>query len=315
MNRGGLDMLSFVFFMLFIIIFIAGMTILRTGLFNLSANKLRFWLAKLTDRPWKGLIAGAIITVILQSSSAVMVITIGLISARIISFPASIGIILGTNIGTTVTTEIITFQIDSILVALVIVGAFLSLWSHKNVRSIGFILFGIAAVFISMNGFKHLAYPLTTIPLIEEFIQLMNESHLSSVVVGTIVTGIIQSSTALIGIVMGFLSSGMMQLNTGIALMLGANIGTCVTAYLASIGAGKDAKLCAYAHIWLNVLGVILFFPFIDHLAYYVALTTNKIDVQLAHSSVIFNVLSSLVVLPFAHSFGNFILTIHTKRR
>lgn len=304
-------MLPFILFTVFLLVFIFGMTILRAGLFNISANSLQTWMTKLTDKPWKGFIVGIVITIILQSSSAVMVITIGLISARIITFPQTIGIILGTNIGTTVTAEIITFNIDSWLIPLVILGAFLSLWRHKNIRSIGYVLFGIAAVFISMNGFKALSIPLTSIEYIDSTIDRMNESHIISILVGAIITGIIQSGTALLGIVMGFLSEGIIHLNTGIALMLGANIGTCTTAFIASIGAGKESRLCAYAHIWLNVLGVIVFFPFINILGNYMALTTERLDVQLAHASVLFNVISSLIVLPFAQQFAKFILNVH----
>lgn len=307
-------MLLILYFGIFLFVFIAGMAILRIGLFNLSARTMQTWLTKLTDKPWKGLLIGTIITAILQSSSAVMVITIGLIAARIITFRRSIGIILGTNVGTTVTTEIITLNIDAFLAPLVILGAILSLWTNKNIRSSGFILFGIAAVFISMNGFKLLAAPLMSIDFVQNIIVMMQESYFISIICGAIVTAIIQSSTALVGIVMGFLNGDIIGLNTGIALMLGSNIGTCMTAYLAAIGSGKEARLCAYAHIWLNIFGVILFFPFIDFLANTMSLTTDQIDVQLAHASVIFNVISSLVVLPFADLFGKFILSVHSPR-
>lgn len=306
-------MLLLLLFGVFLIVFIAGMTILRIGLFNLSARTMQSWLTKLTDQAWKGLIIGTVITAILQSSSAVMIIAIGLISARIITFRQSIGIILGTNIGTTVTTEIITLNIDLILVPLVLVGTFLSLWANKNIRSFGFILFGIGAVFISMNGFKYLAEPLMNVSSLETIFILMKDSTLLSVVLGAIVTAIIQSSTALTGIAMGFLNSNAIELKTGIALMLGSNIGTCMTAYLAAVGSGKEARLCAYAHIWLNVIGVALFFPFIESLSNFASQMTLKADVQLAHASVLFNVISSLVVLPFANHFATFILKLHNR--
>ncbi|MBA4535879.1 Na/Pi cotransporter family protein [Bacillus aquiflavi] len=306
-------MLYFFMFILFLFLFIFGMTVLRTGLFNLSAQSLRSWLTKLTDKAWKGLIVGTIITMVLQSSSAVMVITIGLISAKMISFPQSIGIILGTNIGTSVTTEIITFNIDPFLIPLFVLGAALLLSNHSRICSIGLSLFGIAAVFTAMRGFKKLADPLASLPFVTQIFQLIDHNHFLSVIVGSFITAIIQSSTALTGIVMGFLSSAALNVDTGIALMLGSNIGTCMTAFIASIGAGREAKLCAYAHIWLNILGVILFFPFINHLTVFTSLATDQLDVQLAHSSVIFNLISSLIVLPFAHRFGKFILAIHKK--
>ncbi|WML50657.1 Na/Pi symporter [Neobacillus sp. PS3-34] len=126
-------------------------------------------------------------------------------------------------------------------------------------------------------------------------------------------TAIIQSSTAMTGIAMGFLTAGILDLESGIAIMLGANIGTCITALVASIGSGEEAKLAAYAHIWLNVFGVLAFIPLIRPLAELAPDLAVSKDVQLAHISVIFNVAVSLVMLPFANRFGHFILKVHKK--
>lgn len=298
-------------FCILICIFIFGMTLLRTGLFNVSADSLKNLILKLTDTPWKGLLVGTIITGVLQSSSAVMVITIGLISARMLTFRQSIGIILGTNIGTTFTTEIITFKIDSLLIPMAVIGSVFMLFKSQKLRSIGFIFLGIASVFSAMSGFEYLAGPLASLPLIEESIIKLNDSYFYSVITGTVITAIIQSSTATTGIIMGFLSSNILSIGSGIAIMLGSNVGTCLTAFIASIGGGKDSKLCAYAHIWLNVMGVVVFFPFIEHLAILASTLANQPDVQLAHISVVFNVISSLLVIPFADRFGRFITKLH----
>jgi phosphate:Na+ symporter len=316
MKAGGTkDMLYIILFILFILLFIFGMTIMRFGLFNLSADKLRDWLIKLTSTPFKGMLTGTFITALLQSSTAVMVITIGLISARIMTFPQSIGIILGTNIGTTFKTELITFNLDAILVPLAIGGAFLIFFKSKKIRSIGMLLFGIAAVFTAMKGFELLAHPLTSMRFINKFILSINDNVLLSLLTGTIITAIIQSSTAMTGIAMGFLSAGLLQLDAGIAIVLGANIGTCITAIIASIGGGKESRLAAYAHVWLNVFGVLLFIPLIPFLSEKAFLLASQKDVQLAHISVIFNVVTSILVLPFATKFGEMILYIHGKRR
>lgn len=307
-------MLYILLFVLCILIFIFGMTIIRFGLFNLSANKLKTWLIKLTSTPLKGMLTGTFITALLQSSSAVMVITIGLISARIMTFPQSIGIILGTNIGTTFKTELITFDIDAVLVPFAIIGAILILFPNKKARSIGMLLFGIASVFTAMKGFERLAEPLTSMNVIHQFILSINDNILMSLLTGTVITAIIQSSTAMTGITMGFLTAGLLQLDAGIAIVLGANIGTCITAIIASIGGGKESKLAAYAHVWLNVFGVLLFIPLIPLLTENAPLLAARKDVQLAHISVIFNVVSSLLVLPFATKFGEMILFLHDRR-
>ena len=306
-------MLYILLFILCILVFIFGMTIIRFGLFNLSANKLKTWLIKLTSTPFKGMLTGTFITALLQSSSAVMVITIGLISARIMTFPQSIGIILGTNIGTTFKTELITFDIDRILVPLAISGALLILFKNKKARSIGMLLFGIASVFTAMKGFELLAQPLTVMPFINKFILSINDNIVLSLLTGAVITSIIQSSTAMTGIAMGFLTAGLLQLDAGIAIVLGANIGTCITAVIASIGGGRESRLAAFAHVWLNVFGVLLFIPLIPFLTENAKLLASQTDIQLAHISVIFNVATSLIVLPFATKFGEMILFLHDR--
>ncbi|WP_338469439.1 Na/Pi symporter [Niallia sp. XMNu-256] len=301
-------------FILLVGLFILGMSMLRYGLFHLSGETLKSWLTRTTDVPWKGFLVGILITCLLQSSSAVMIITIGLISARILTFPQSIGIILGTNIGTTITTELITFNIQSLLIPLIILSIVLLFLKKKKFQSIGLVLLGISFVFIAMDGFEFLALPLREFGVIDRFISSMNDSLLLSVIAGIVITAIIQSSTATTAIIMGFLSAGSMELATGIAILLGSNIGTCVDAFLASIGGGREARLTAYAHIWLNLIGVLAFYPFIGALAELGPSLANKTEVQLAHISVLFNVICSLSVLPFAEGFGKLIIRIHGRK-
>ncbi len=306
-------MLYLLLFIFCILLFIFGMNIIRIGLFNISANKLKTWLIKLTNTPFKGMLTGTFITALLQSSTAVMVITIGLISARIMTFPQSIGIILGTNIGTTFKTELITFDIEAAIAPLAIIGALFLCIHNKKIRSIGMLILGIASVFTAMKGFEFLAQPLTSLPFIHRSLLSLNGSILMSILTGAIMTTIIQSSTAMTGIAMGFLTAGLLKLDAGIAIMLGANIGTCITAIIASIGGGQEAKLAAYAHVWLNVIGVLLFIPLIPTLTALAPQIANHKDVQLAHISVIFNVVTSLIFLPFATRFGQMILFLHKK--
>jgi phosphate:Na+ symporter len=304
-------MLYIILFFLLIGVFIMGMTVLRSGLFQLSGEKFRILLEKVTSSPFKAMIVSIIVTAMLHSSSAVMVITIGLISAGMLTFPKSIGIILGTNIGTTFTTEIITFNIDQFLVPMAVFGAALMLFKDIKIKSSGYILFGMSAVFIAIKGFEFLSDPLTGLPFVENMLLMLNGSHFFSIIFGAILTALIQSSTAMTGITMGFLSGDVLSIDTGIAIMLGANIGTCITGYLASVGAGVESRLCAYAHIWLNVVGVTVFYPLIDWMSSLTMVATASPDVQLAHASLLFNVVSSLLVLPFSEQFGKWILFVH----
>jgi len=291
------------------------MYLLRAGLYNLSADTMKRWLVNLTDTTWKGFLLGIVITALLHSSSAVMIITIGLVAARILTFTQSIGIILGTNIGTTITAEIITFNIESTIIPMAIIGAILFFIKKSNYHNTGSILLGMSAVFGAMWGFETLAKPMKDMAYVKDLLLTLDNNLFYAVLAGAILTAIIQSSTATTGIIMGFLSAGTMNLDTGIAILLGANIGTCVDALVASIGSGREGKLTAFAHTWLNILGVAAFYPFIGLLANLGEFLSSQPDVQLAHISVIFNIIVSLIVLPFAGPFGKLILKIHDRKQ
>lgn len=311
--RGG-DMLYIGLFVGLVGSFLLGMTWLRVGLFNISGKAMEQWLKKVTSTPIKGMIIGIIMTAILQSSSAVMVITVGLVAARVLSFPQTIGIILGTNIGTTFTLEFLSYDLSSIIIPFLLSGLLFLLFKHEKIKSLGFILTGFAIIISAMRAFEWLATPLTQLDLVQKVLYLMNDHIFFGFLFSIFLTACIQSSTVMTGIAMSFLSAGIFPLETGIVIMLGANIGTCITGLLASIGAGEEARLTAYAHIWLNVVGAISFIPFIPYLADFSQSLTANIETQLAHASVIFNVVCSILVLPFATKFGRFIIRLHGKK-
>lgn len=295
--------------------FLLGMTWMRIGLFNLSGSAIEKGLRKATGTPLTGMIAGIAMTAVLQSSSAVTVIAVGLVSARILTFPQTIGIILGTNIGTTITLEFFTFDLSNIIIPLLLLGFVLQFFRKVAYKSTGFILLGIGTIFASMNGFEWLSGPLAQVEYIEKFVILMGNFRPLAFLTGTILTALIQSSTVMTGIAMSFLSANIFSLDTGIAIMLGSNIGTCATALLAGIAAGREARLTAYAHMWLNIGGALLFLPLIPVLAEFSRMLTSNPGTQLAHASVVFNVACSLLVLPFANRFGMLITKIHGNRR
>lgn len=301
----------FSLFAVFITIFLFGMVVMRTGLINLSQDKLKETLMSATDTPVKGLLVGTIATAILQSSSAVMVMTVGLVAASYLTFKQSIGIILGTNIGTCLTTEIIAFDLTSTIIPLLIIGV-IGLNTKKHILyCLGCVSFGLGCIFIAMQGLEKLAYPIASFPFAYNFLQLTNEHNLIAVAVGTVLSALIQSSTATTAITMGFMNDHLLSLPAGIGIVLGANIGTCLTAFLASVGASRPAKLVAFAHIWLNIFGVIVFFPFIGWLGSVSASLTTLPNLQLAHAGTIFNIISSLAVLPFVGIFSRFIIQLH----
>ncbi|MBU9712052.1 Na/Pi symporter [Evansella tamaricis] len=301
----------FSLFAIYIALFLFGMTVMRQGLLHLQEKKMSNWLKNAVDSPFKSLIMGTAVTAVLQSSSAVMIMTVGLVAAGIIPFRHSIGIILGANIGTVVTLEIIAFDLTWLIFPLLIIGIPLLFTRSQLLFCVGCLLFGFSSILIAIHGFETLAYPLSSLSLIYDWLLSTNESKLLAVSVGIIMSAIIQSSSAVTAIAMSFMNEEFLNLPSGIAIMLGANIGTCMTAWLASVGGSKESKLTAYAHIWLNLLGVILFFPFIHYFAVWINYIATVPSVQLAHSAMIFNLLSSFIILAFIDKFAKFIQWIH----
>ncbi len=306
------ELLLFIFY---IIIFLCAMAILRHGLLNLTGDALRDRIQRVAATPVKGFFTGMFFTALLQSSSAVMVMTVGLVSVGGLTFQQSIGIILGSNIGTTITAEFMTFSLERWIFPGIFAGFILVLTGRRILRHTGFALMGLFLIFFAIGGFTSLAEPLSGYPFFSMLLASVEDHLLFAVFTGALITALIHSSTATIGIAMGFIAGNEMSVAAGIALMLGSNIGTCITGYIAALGSPKEAKLTAYAHIWLNLLGVALFYPFISELEWAAALLTDAKQVQLAHASVLFNIICSLLVLPFTNLFSRFILSVHDRNR
>ena len=195
-------MLHLLLFLLLIFIFLMGMFWLKSGLYNMAEERMRGLIFKWTDTPWKGLIIGIVVTAILQSSSAVMVLTIGFVSAGILTFRQSIGIILGTNIGTTVTLEIISLDIGLLSLPLLAISLLLLILPTRSTNPSALSILGLSLIFMSMRGFEELASPLADQSFIHTLMEKSNASALFSVLLGMILTGLVQSSTVITGIAM-----------------------------------------------------------------------------------------------------------------
>lgn len=301
----------FSMFAVFIALFLFGITVMRQGLFHLQGDKVKKFLYHSVNHPIKGVIVGTIVTAILQSSTAVTVIVVGLVSVGYLTFRNSIGIILGANIGTVITLEIIAFDLTWLIFPLFIVSVPLLFTNKQILFSIGCFLFGFSIIIISIDGFSMLAYPLSSITSVYNWLIATNEFRVLAVIVGVILSIIIQSSTAVTAIAMSFLNESVLTLPTSISIMLGANIGTCMTALLASFAGNKESRLAAFAHIWINVIGVIAFIPIINIFSKFIQYTASIPSLQLAHAALIFNVVSTLMILPFVDLFANFIQKVH----
>jgi phosphate:Na+ symporter len=279
-------------------LFLFGMQVMRIGLTNLAGNRLKEGLVRFTQTPVHGLLTGTLATALVQSSSAVTVLTIGLVNARLITFPQTIGIILGANIGTSLTTELIALNITDFAVPMLILGTIGWLTRHHLTRCIGLSVAGFGCIFLGIKTMQVIVFPLKSAGFFDHLL-IASSTPMIGVAVGIIVTAVIQSSSATTAMVMGLMEGSVMPLEVGIAMILGANIGTCLTAWIASIGGLPAAKQVAWAHIILNIAGTLVFVPLIPILAKISLSLTQNPAIQIAHAQTIFNIVCSLGALPF----------------
>jgi phosphate:Na+ symporter len=294
-------------------IFLFGMQVMRIGFENLFLQKMKILLYHLTKNPTMGLLTGALATAILQSSSAVTLLTIAFTHARLITFRQAIGIILGTNIGTTLTTELIAFQIDHFGVYFFVVGFIFFLIPIVPVRSTGLIFGGFGLLFLGMETMQSITPMLKQVGWVDALYLFGQDGIISGILAGTLLTALIQSSTAITAITMNLMYDQLLPLSISIAIILGSNIGTCITAVIGSIGTNKASKQVALAHVLLNLGGVLLFIPLIPMLIWVVESITSYPMQQVAHAQTIFNIVCSLAVLPFVRYFERIVIAFGPK--
>lgn len=281
-------------------LFLYGMVVMTDALKSAAGNKLKSFLSGMTSNRWKALLAGTGITAIIQSSSVTTVLAVGFVSAGLMTFPQTLGIILGANIGTTITAQIIALKVTDYALVIVLVGYLFTLISkRKKYKDYGLILLGLGLVFLGMNIMGGAAKPLRTY---EPFIQLMKDlqNPLMGILIGTVFTALVQSSSATTGIVIVLATQGLISTNAGIAVIFGANIGTCITAVLATIGKPRTALQVATAHVFFKIVGVLLwiwFIPILDELV--ASISPNDVPRQIANAHTIFNVANAFLFIGF----------------
>lgn len=293
-------------------IFLYGMEQMTDALKLVAGSGMKNILARLTTNRFKAAFAGAFVTAIIQSSSVTTVIVVGFISAGLMSLSQSVGIILGANIGTTITAQIVAFKITKYALVMVAAGfAMLFFLKNEKMQHYGHMTMGLGLVFFGMELMSGATRPLRSY---QPFIDLMQhmDNPLTGVLISAAFTGLIQSSSATTGVVIVLASQGFISLEAGIALIFGANIGTCVTALLATIGKPREAVQAAAVHILFNVLGVVLWFGFIDPLALLIrdisptathlegmAKLAVETPRQIANAHTVFNIVNTLIFLGF----------------
>ncbi|TCP69328.1 Na/Pi cotransporter family protein [Baia soyae] len=296
-------------------IFLYGMHLMRGGLERLAENRLQDWILRFTKTPWRGFWTGTFTTALLQSSTAVTVLTIGFVNAGILSFTHSIGIILGTNIGTTVTTQILALKIEDFFIPLLMVGVIMILLPWYTGKQLGWVATGFAGIFWGVEMMQEIAMPLKEMGYLDQLMSLGGNPIVTGVVVGAVITALIHSSSATTAFAMGFYATGAIDLSFAMAIVLGSNVGTCVTGLIAAIQTNTYARRVAFAHLILNIGGVMAFAPLIPWMNQWVPSLSDNLATQVAHVQTIFNVLCSVVMLPFAGQFARLVEWLIPEKR
>ena len=279
--------------------FLYGMEMMSDGMKIAAGNKMRSVLEKLTSNRLLAVGVGAFVTMVIQSGSATTVMLVSFVNSGLLSFVQGLGVILGSNIGSTITAQIVAFKVTDYALALIAVGAMMSLFSKKDsTKNIGFVILGFGLLFYGMKVMSDTMKPLRSNPTFNTILTSF-ENPFMGILAGAAFTALIQSSSATTGIVITLASGGSITLEAGIPLIFGANVGTCVTALLAGLNASREAKRVAIAHVTFNIIGVGLFCFWIPTFADWISQTSDNIPRQIANAHTIFNILATVVFIPF----------------
>lgn len=294
-------------------LFLYGMQMMSTGLEAAAGNRMKSILEKLTSNRIKGVLVGAAITAVIQSSSATTVMVVGFVNSGLMTLKQAVWVIMGANIGTTITGQLIALDIGAIapLFAIAGVGAIMFIKSEK-VHHISSIFAGLGILFMGMDMMGAAMSPLKES---EAFISLMTkfDNPLLGILVGALFTAVIQSSSASVGILQELASTGMIPLSSAVFVLFGQNIGTCITAVLASIGMKVNAKRTTVIHLLFNIIGTVLFTVIClvtPYVTWIEAMTPGDPVAQIANAHTVFNIVTTLLLLPFGTHMANIAVRI-----
>jgi len=288
-----------------IILFVFGLDNFSREIEQISGERFRNFLSSATNIPILGVLIGALVTMVIQSSSATSVISIGLVNAGVLSFKNSVGIIFGSNIGTTITAQLVAFKLTNFAPILIIIGFILTITNSKA-SIFGKAVFYFGFVFFSLNLISSTLEPLQSNETLVSIL-MQPQNPLYALLIGCVFTALVQSSTVTTGLAIIFTQQGVLGLENAVPLILGANIGTTATAFLAVITMDIAAKKAAFSHFLFNVGGVILFFPVLLIFGYKLAEYNQNPAIALANIHLIFNVTASLIFTAFITLFTRFV--------
>jgi phosphate:Na+ symporter len=287
--------------------FLFGMKIGADGLQMLAGKKMKTILGTFTNNPYMGVLTGIVVTAITQSSSATTVMLVGFVNAALMTLEQTFAVILGANIGTTITVQLIAFDISHYALLMIGIGFILTYSSNKTTIYAGNIILGFGFIFYGMKVMSGAMAPLRSYPAFKEMLLSFSNYPLSAIIGSMLFTALIQSSGATIGLVVVFASQGLISLNASIPLILGAHTGTCITGWLASIGASAGARRTAMLNILYNIIGTLIFLPFIydylkfsDFVQWCTAFFSGSAAREVANAHMISATIKMVVMFPFA---------------
>ncbi|MCK4272093.1 Na/Pi cotransporter family protein, partial [bacterium] len=315
MDREYFTIISFFTLLGGLSLFLFGLRLGGEHLQSIAKNRLRYIIGRLISNRFKGVGVGALSTVTLQSSSATTVMLVSFAGIGLITLLQSLSIILGAGIGTTVTVQLIAFRISDYALLILTIGFLLTLL-NKESRGyrVGGVILAFGLIFFGMKVMSDSVAPLRYYPHITDAILKVGENPLLGILLATIFTAIVQSSAATLGLVLSLSFQGLMNLESAIPLVLGANVGTCATALLASLGSNVAGKRVAWGHTLFKIVGVILFYPFIGPVADLIARTSGEIPRQIANVHAFFNVGMAILFVPFIRPYGAVISALLPKK-
>lgn len=285
-------------------LFLYGMHMMSAGMEAAAGNRMKQILEKLTSNRFLGVLVGAVITAIIQSSSATTVMVVGFVNSGIMTLRQAVWVIMGANIGTTITGQLIALNVGAIAPVLAFVGVVMVVFvKNQKVNHIGSILAGLGVLFIGMDMMSNAMMPLRELPM---FIDMMTKfkNPLIGILVGMVFTAIIQSSSASVGILQALAVSGAIPFSSSVFVLFGQNIGTCITALLASIGTSRNAKRTTVIHLMFNIIGTAIF----TVICIVTPLTTlvggwspNNPAAQIANMHTLFNIVTTILLIPFGY--------------
>lgn len=284
-----------------VLLFIFSVNKFSNQIEKVAGHSFKLFLRRLTKNPIIGTLTGTAITSVLQSSTATTVMTVGLVNAGIITFYESLGIVFGANIGTTITSQLIAFNVTAIAPFIIILG-FLLLKFGKKYSIYGKSVFYFGLVFFCISLITQVVAPLTNNQEVLNVISKITNIPIA-IIVGILITTVLQSSSVTSGLILVLATTGLISLPQGVGLMLGANIGTTTTALLGSIPMGIEAKKTALAHFIFNVVGVLIIYPFLPLLNNLILKLGGNTTQQIANIHLLFNLLSTVIFLIFIKQF------------